>query len=135
MTYFGVYIKPVIDEKINLPFDLKDEEQRILYIRDEVGVHIIIHSSELENISGEYEGEVIYEETKKLSVILQLNKLFLECLSDDEVVIYGVRDRIDIMSNEYNSKTCEKDDGNFLEWIDHMMHEIDEELKLKSRER
>ena len=67
MIYIGEYLKTIIDGQIELPFDLKNEKQKILYIKDSNSVYVIVHSAELENIAEEYDGKVICEELINIS--------------------------------------------------------------------
>lgn len=126
MIYIGEYVETVIENQIKLPFNLKNKKQRILYLREKDDVYVVIHSFELKNISKEYEGEVVFEELADISDNIHLHNCFLKQLSDDEVVIYGVRDRIEIMSKEYVSKMNEScDEETLSERISHLLNELD----------
>lgn len=126
MIYIGEYLNTIKDGQIELPFDLINEKQKILYIQDNTSVYVIVHSAELENITEEYGGEVICEELINISKKIQLHKCFLEQLSDSEVVIYGMRDRIEIMSKEYALKLNDSCDEEVLsERISYMLNELD----------
>ena len=125
MIYIGEYFETVNEDQIKLPFNLKGKKNRILYLREKDDVYVIIHSFEHKNISEEYEAEVIFEESKDISDNLHLHNCFLEQLSDNEVVIYGVRDRIEVMSKKYASKLIETCDEDALsERISNLLNEL-----------
>ena len=126
MIYIGEYLKTIIDGQIELPFDLKNEKQKILYIKDSNSVYVIVYSAELENIAEEYDGKVICEELINISKKIKLRECVLRQLSEKEVVIYGVRDRIEIMSKEYALKLNDSSDKAAIpEKISCMLNELD----------
>ena len=125
MIYIGEYFETVNEDQIKLPFNLKGKKYRILYLREKDDVYVIIHSFEHKNISEEYEAEVFFEESMDISDNLQLHNCFLEQLSDYEVVIYGIRDRIEVMSKKYASKLIETCDEDALsERISNLLNEL-----------